>query len=345
MGFLFCRLGGIVFGYMNGKTEKSGAPQQRLRPRPLWQRLLYPFIGAILIILGIILWITPVVPGFPLIIIGVPLLFCFHSRLELWFRRKMHAVRLAIMNKVKRTKKKRAEVASEENSRRSNHGKSSDSFEYAKSIGYSEQEMKSVPEEAALTHGCGNPTALAELKEGQTILDLGCGGGLDVFLAAQKVGRKGKVLGLDISPEMVEKANNSARKSNYKNVEFKVAEIEKLPVPDDSVDVVISNCVINHSPDKLAVFREVHRVLKPGGRMFVSDLVTAGELSKDSLRSVDKIWVQWLAVASGRQEYLDAIKEAGFRIITVVAEGSFPMAEADNVLKGKIISIQVKGSK
>jgi ubiquinone/menaquinone biosynthesis C-methylase UbiE len=144
---------------------------------------------------------------------------------------------------------------------------------------------------------------------------------------------------------MVEKASVNARKGNYENVEFKVAEIEKLPVPDDSVDVVISNCVINHSPDKVAVFREVYRVLKPGGRMFVSDLVTAGKLSKDSLRSVGKIWAQWLAVASGKQEYLNAIKEAGFRIITVVAEGPFPMAEADNVLKGKIISIQIKGSK
>jgi SAM-dependent methyltransferase len=292
----------------------------------------------VLIILGIILWLTPVVMGFPLIIIGVPLLFCFHPRLELWFRRKMHAARLAVMNKVKRTKEKRAEVASKENS-------SSDSVEYAKSIGYSEQEMKSVPHEAALTHGCGNPTALAELKEGQIILDLGCGGGLDVFLAAQKVGQKGRVIGLDSSPEIVEKANTSAGKGNYKNVEFKVAKIEKLPIPDDSVDVVISNCVINHSPDKLAVFREVHRVLKPGGRMFVSDLVTAGELSKDSLRSVDKIWVQWLAVASGRQEYLNAIRGAGFRIITVLTEGSFPMAEADDMLKGKIISIQIKGSK
>ncbi len=238
----------------------------------------------------------------------------------------------------KRVRKQYAKVASQENS-------SSDSFEYAKSIGYSEQEMKSVPEEAALTHGCGNPTALAELKEGQTVLDLGCGGGLDVFLAIQKVGQKGRVIGLDISPEMVEKANNSARKGNYKNVEFKVAEMEKLPVPDDSVDVVISNCVINHSPDKVAVFREVHRVLKAGGRMFVSDLVTAGKFTEHDLQSVDKLWTDWLAAASGKQNYLNAIKEAGFQTVTVVAEGSFPMAEADNVLKGKIISIQIKGSK
>jgi len=245
----------------------------------------------------------------------------------------------------KRVRKQYAKVVSKENSRRSSHGKSSDSFEYARSIGYSEQEMKSVPEEAAVTHGCGNPTALAELREGETILDLGCGGGLDVFLAAQKVGRKGKVLGLDISPETVEKASDSARKGNYKNVEFKVTKIEKLPVPDDFVDVVISNCVINHSPDKLAVFKEVHRVLKPSGRMFVSDLVTAGELPEHSLRGVDRLWAEWLAVASGKQEYLNAIKGAGFRIITVVAEGPFPMAEADNVLKGKIISIQIKGSK
>ncbi|MBM4103428.1 MAG: methyltransferase domain-containing protein [Planctomycetes bacterium] len=323
---------------MNGKIEQSDSAQQPLRPRPLWQRLLYPFIGIILVILGIILWLTPVVMGFPLIIIGVPLLFCFHPRLELRFRRKMHTIRLMMMNKVKRTEEKRAEVAAMENS-------SSDSIEYAKSIGYSKQEMKSVPEEAALTHGCGNPTVLAELKEGQTVLDLGCGGGLDVFLAARKVGRKGRVIGLDSSPEIVEKADTSARKNKYENVEFKVAEIEKLPVPDDFVDVVISNCVINHSSDKLVVFREAHRVLKPGGRMFVSDLVTAGKFTEHDLQSVDKLWADWLAAASGKQDYLNAIKEAGFRIITVLAEGTFPMAEADNILKGKIISIQIKGIK
>jgi SAM-dependent methyltransferase len=243
----------------------------------------------------------------------------------------------------KQVKEQYARVASQENS--GGQGGPHNSFEYARSIGYTEQEMRSVPEEAAVTHGCGNPAALAQLKQGQTILDLGCGGGLDAFLAAQRVGPGGRVIGLDITPEMVEKAKASARKGGYENVEFRVAQIEELPVADDSVDVVISNCVINHAPDKPAVFREVHRVLKPGGSMFVSDLVTTGRFPDDALAKVDKMWAQWLAVASERQEYLNAIKEGGFREITVMAEGPFPMAEADSVLRGRIASVQVKASK
>jgi ubiquinone/menaquinone biosynthesis C-methylase UbiE len=144
---------------------------------------------------------------------------------------------------------------------------------------------------------------------------------------------------------MVEKARANARVGNYTNVAFEVAEIEKLPFPDDSVDVVISNCVINYSRDKLRVFREVHRVLKPGGRLFVSDLVTSGKLSEDVLRNAGKLWTEWLAVASDRRTYLSAARAAGFRTIVVVAEGPFPTAEADNALKGRIISIQVKSVK
>ena len=223
--------------------------------------------------------------------------------------------------------------------------KRSDVFEHAESIGYSEQEMKSVPPDAAMTHGCGNPTAIADLKEGQIVLDLGCGSGLDVFLAAQKVGRHGKVIGLDISPEIIEKAVKSAREGSYQNIEFKIAPIEKLPIPDESVDVIISNCVINHSPDKLAVFKEACRVLKPDGRMFVSDLVITEKFSEDILQRVDKLWADWLIGACGKQEYLSAIKDAGFRAIKVLAEGTFPMAQADSLLKGKIISIQIKGIK
>ena len=244
-----------------------------------------------------------------------------------------------------RVKAQYAEVVSKDDSCSSSHERPHDFIANAESIGYSKQELASVPEEAAVTHGCGNPTALAELKEGETVLDLGCGGGLDAFLAAQRVGWKGKVIGLDMTPEMVAKARINARAGNYTNVEFEVAEMEKLPLPDDSVDVVISNCVINHSPDKLAVFREAYRVLKPGGRMFVSDLVTAGRLSEDVLRGADKLWTGWLAVAGDRPEYLNAIQAAGFRTITVLAAGPFPLAEADKILRGKIISIQVKGTK
>ena len=220
-----------------------------------------------------------------------------------------------------------------------------DSFEYAKSIGYSEQDMKSVPAEVAETHGCGNPTALAQMKEGQVILDIGCGGGLDVFLAAQKVGPKGKVIGLDISPEKIRKAADCAIKGDYKNIVFQIAKMENIPIPQDFIDIVISNCVINHSPDKLAVFKEAYRVLKPYGRMFISDLVTAGKFTEHDLQSMDKIWADWLTVALDRQVYLGAIKEAGFQTITVLAEGTFPMAEANNILKGKILSLQIKGIK
>lgn len=245
----------------------------------------------------------------------------------------------------KRVRKQYAGVALNDKSFGTSRGEPSGSFEYAESIGYSAQEMESVPKEATVTHGCGNPAALAELKEGEIVLDLGCGGGLDAFLAAQRVGQNGKVIGVDMTHSMVEKARANARSGNYKNVEFKVAEIEHLPVLGGSVDVVISNCVINHSPDKCAVFKEAHRVLKPGGRMFVADLVTAEQLPEDVRRSVGRLWAEWLAVAVGKQAYLNAVEEAGFHNITVVAEGPFPRAEADNLLKGKIISIQVKGRK
>ncbi len=245
----------------------------------------------------------------------------------------------------KHVKGQYAQALSRDDSSGSGGGRPADAIGYAKSIGYSEQEMRSVPQEATVTHGCGNPTALAELKEGETVLDLGCGGGLDAFLAAQRVSREGWVIGLDKMAEMVDKAEANAQAGHYANVEFRVAEIEKLPLPGDSIDVVISNCVINHSLDKVAVFREAYRVLKAGGRMFVSDLVTAGRLPKDVLRNADRLWADWLAVASDRREYLGAIEAAGFRAITVIAEGPFPLAEADNLLKGKIISIQIKGAR
>jgi len=236
-----------------------------------------------------------------------------------------------------------AVVASRETS---GDGERSDNpFAYAKSIGYSEQEMRSVPSEAAITHGCGNPAALAQLRPGQVVLDLGCGGGLDAFLAAQRVGLEGRVVGLDMTPEMVEKATASACKGGYVNVDFRVAEIEKLPVADDSVDVVISNCVINHALDKPAVFQEVHRVLKPGGSLFVSDLVTTGRFPDGMREKVPEMWAPWLAVAADRQEYLKAIQQGGFRTVTVLAEGLFPMAEADAVLRGRVLSIQIKADK
>jgi arsenite methyltransferase len=216
--------------------------------------------------------------------------------------------------------------------------------EQAKSIGYSVQEIINVPEGSVMELGCGNPVALAELKAGETVLDLGSGGGVDVFLAAQKVGENGNVIGVDMTAEMLEKARENARIGNYTNVEFRAGEIENLPVEDDSIDVVISNCVVNLSPDKLATYREVFRVLKPNGRILISDLVTEGELPED-VRQSSEAWACCIAGAMETQEYLNTITKAGFRDVTIVAEHLFCEHGMDDRLAGKIISIHVRAYK
>jgi ubiquinone/menaquinone biosynthesis C-methylase UbiE len=214
----------------------------------------------------------------------------------------------------------------------------------SRAIGYSEEELKSVPEGANLGLGCGNPIALASLKKGETVLDLGSGAGFDCFLAADRVGKKGKVIGVDMTPEMVDKARENARKGNYKNVEFRLGEIENLPVADNSVDVVISNCVINLSPDKKRVFQEAFRVLKPGGRLMVSDTVLMKELPA-SVRNSIQAYVGCLSGAIIRDEYLKAIKTAGFRKVKIIEETSFPIECLANdptalaILKNSSISI------
>ena len=166
----------------------------------------------------------------------------------------------------------------------------------SRNIGYTEEELKAVPEGANLGLGCGNPIALASLKEGETVLDLGSGAGFDCFLAASRIGGKGRVIGVDMTPEMVEKARENARKVNSANVEFRLGEIENLPVADNSVDVVISNCVINLSPEKGRVFTETLRVLKPGGRLMISDIVLLKELP-DVLRNSIEAYVGCLSGA------------------------------------------------
>jgi SAM-dependent methyltransferase len=194
----------------------------------------------------------------------------------------------------------------------------------SKSIGYTEEELKAVPEGANLGLGCGNPVALASLKEGETVLDLGSGAGFDCFLAADRVGKNGRVIGIDMTPEMVEKARENARKSNYTNVEFRLGEIENLPVADNSVDIVISNCVINLAPDKSRVFSEVFRALKPGGRLMISDIVLLKELPnfiKDSIEA----YIGCLSGAIMRNEYVGAIKTAGFQEVRIVDETFFPI--------------------
>jgi len=219
-----------------------------------------------------------------------------------------------------------------------------DIIKQAKAFGYSEQEIENLPEDTVMGLGCGNPTALAELKEGEIVMDLGSGGGIDVFLTAQKVGEKGKVIGVDMTPEMIQRARENARKGNYNNVEFRLGEIENLPAANDSVDVIISNCVINLSLDKLAVYKEIYRTLKPKGRILISDLVTEGELPEE-IRKSFAAWAGCIAGALEKKEYMDTIKKAGFRDITVVTEQPFNEQGMDTRLIGKIISIQVKAYK
>jgi len=206
-------------------------------------------------------------------------------------------------------------------------GSASPAEDISKRIGYSDEELKAVPDGANLGLGCGNPVALASLKEGEVVLDLGSGAGFDCFLAASKVGPNGKVIGVDMTPEMIQKARQNAARGNFTNVEFRLGEIGKLPVSDKDVDIIISNCVINLSPDKEKVFREAFRVLKPGGRLMVSDMVLLKELPEVIRRSVEA-YVGCIAGAVMKQAYLDAIEGAGFREIQVLAEDIYPVEPA-----------------
>jgi SAM-dependent methyltransferase len=194
----------------------------------------------------------------------------------------------------------------------------------SRAIGYSEEELGSVPEGANLGLGCGNPVALASLKKGETVLDLGSGAGFDCFLVANKVGKKGKVIGVDMTPEMLEKARENARKGDYKNVEFRLGEIENLPVADSSVDVIISNCVINLSTDKTRVFQEGFRALKPGGRLMISDIVLLKELP-DAIKDSVTAYVGCVSGAMLKEDYLKAVKAAGFREVKILQETAFPI--------------------
>jgi len=194
----------------------------------------------------------------------------------------------------------------------------------SRNVGYTEEELKAVPEGANLGLGCGNPVALASLKKGDTVLDLGSGAGFDCFLAANEVGADGRVIGVDMTPEMVEKARENAGKGDYGNVEFRLGEIENLPAADNSVDVVISNCVINLSPDKRRVFGETFRVLRPGGRLMVSDIVLLKELPA-SIKSSVEAYIGCLSGAMMKEQYIGCIREAGFQDIRIVDETFFPV--------------------
>ncbi|UCE40849.1 MAG: arsenite methyltransferase [Candidatus Aminicenantes bacterium] len=209
-----------------------------------------------------------------------------------------------------------------------------------KAIGYDEEELKSVPENANLGLGCGNPVALASLKKGEIVLDLGAGAGFDCFLAAKRVGDKGKVIGIDMTRDMVSKAKENARKGQYDNVEFKLGEIEDLPVETESVDVIISNCVINLSPDKKRVFQEAFRVLKPGGRLMVSDLVLLKELP-EAIRESVLAYTGCIAGALRKEEYINLIREAGFHQIDLQGEEFFSLGLESGDAMAKAIAEEV----
>ncbi|MFZ5517461.1 MAG: arsenite methyltransferase [Candidatus Zhuqueibacterota bacterium] len=235
--------------------------------------------------------------------------------------------------------------------------------EISKSFGYSEDDLAAVPTGSNLGLGCGNPIALASLRPGEIVLDLGSGAGLDSFLAAEKVGATGKVIGVDMTPEMLENARRNAETGNYTNVEFRLGEIEHLPVADNSVDVIISNCVINLSPDKDSVFNEAFRVLKQGGRLLISDIVLLGELPEFIKNSIEA-YVGCLSGALLKETYLKKIETAGFGEVTVLEDASFPVdlmlndpiaqivnqipeltAEIGREVEGLVLSIRISATK
>jgi arsenite methyltransferase len=199
---------------------------------------------------------------------------------------------------------------------------------------YDEGQRAGVPAEALLASlGCGNPTALAQLHEGETVLDLGSGGGIDVLLSAKRVGTTGKVYGLDMTDEMLALANENKRRAGAENVEFLKGEIERIPLPDNSVDVIISNCVINLSADKARVLREAFRVLKPGGRFAVSDVVVRGEVP-DAVRRNMELWTGCVAGALEEMEYRDLLADAGFRRVEVEPTRVYKAEDAAAFLTG-----------
>lgn len=191
----------------------------------------------------------------------------------------------------------------------------------AEAFGYSAEELTSIPAAANMGLSCGNPTATAHLKSGEVVVDLGSGGGLDVFLAAQKVGPQGRAIGIDMTPEMLERARANAAAGGYTNVEFYQSMIDDIPLPDASVDCVISNCVLNLAPDKPAVFREIFRILKPGGRLAVSDIALKGELPQAIATSL-AAYVGCIAGAIPIDDYRRELLKAGFAFVEIVDSGS-----------------------
>lgn len=188
--------------------------------------------------------------------------------------------------------------------------------EYSTKFGYTDEELRSVPDSADLGLGCGNPHAIAELKPGETVLDLGSGAGLDCFLASKRVGDGGRVIGVDMTPDMISRSREAAHANGYTNVEFRLGEIENLPAADGSIDVILSNCVINLSPDKPAVFRETFRVLRPGGRLAISDVVAKTELPEE-IRNDLSLYSCCISGAAGIDETVAILRDTGFSDISI----------------------------
>ena len=221
-------------------------------------------------------------------------------------------------------------------------------MESATAVGYDSKDMESIPETSILGVGCGVPTKFANIKEGEVVVDLGSGAGIDVFLSANQVGNSGKVIGIDMTDEMLEKARKNANDNGYRNVEFRGGDIEKrIPVDDNSADLVISNCVINLTTDKISTFKEIYRILKnDGGRMMISDLVTDKEINKDSV-DVEK-WCSCIDGALTKKNYLDSIRKAGFKNVEVLEERAYiddQVYNAGKYPRRKISSLLVKAVK
>ncbi len=208
-------------------------------------------------------------------------------------------------------------------------------------IGYSREDLEKVPKEAIRGLGCGNPLNLVDLEIGENVLDLGSGLGIDVFLASERVGESGLATGIDASEEMVKKAREIAKKNGYENVEFKKGKIEDLPFEDQIFDTVISNCVINLSTDKLKTYKEIYRVLKPGGRIIISDIVTEGKLPKE-IKEDPEAWSACIGGAMEKNDYLNTIRDAGFKKFEILSQETFEETES---IDAKIMSINVKAKK
>ncbi|MBI5868278.1 MAG: arsenite methyltransferase [candidate division Zixibacteria bacterium] len=209
------------------------------------------------------------------------------------------------------------------------------------SLGYKPEELGAIPKGASMSLGCGNPTSVADLKPGEVVLDLGSGGGVDCFLAAKKVGDRGFVIGVDMTEEMIDLARHNAKTGGYSNVSFRLGEIEELPVDTGTIDAIISNCVINLAPDKTRVFKEMFRVLRPGGRFSVSDVVAKGAIPLNVRKNMEQ-WAGCISGALDKNDYLQKVADAGFERIEIRSEVDYDFQRTDDF---SLASVTVVGYK